>query len=123
MACRDRTSQEGDDVAVLALPADPVVVVLFRNGSETDHHSQLRCLEQQLLHDVARFVRRSPEQDAQRQRLVDVGLADVEDEGVVACEYFGERRGHARLVFAGYIYLDDFDVVLHLVAFFLFSFP
>ena len=41
----------------------------------------------------------------------------------LACEYFGERRGHARLVFAGYIYLDDFDVVLHLVAFFLFSFP
>ena len=100
MACRDRTSQEGDDIAVLALPADPVVVVLFRNGSETDHHAQLRCLEQQLLHDVARLVRRGLEQDAQRQRLVDVGLAYVEDEGVVAREYFGERRGHSRLVFA-----------------------
>ena len=57
------------------------------------------------------------------KRLMDIGLADVENEGVVAREYFGERRGHARLVFAGYIYLDDFDVVLHLVAFFLFSFP
>src|SRR5699024_12540386 len=47
-------------------------------------------------HDVARLVRRGLEQDAQRQRLVDVGLAYVEDEGVVAREYFGERRGHAR---------------------------
>ena len=73
-------------------------------------------------HDVARLVRRGLEQDAQRQRLVDVGLAYAEDDGVLAREYFGERRGHARLVLAGDVYLDDFDVVLHRVAFFLFFF-
>ena len=56
------------------------------------------------------------------KRLMDIGLADVENEGVVAREYFGERRGHARLVLAGDVYLDDFDVVLHRVAFFLFFF-
>ena len=48
---------------------------------------------------------------------MDVGLADVEDEGVVARENLGERRGHARLVLARNVYLDDFNVVLHRVVY------
>ena len=112
VARRDGASEQRDDVAVLALTGHPVVVALFGDRREADHHPQLRGLEEQLLHDVARLVGRGQDQDAERQRLVDVGLSDVEDEGVVARENLRERRGHAGLVFARNVYLDDFDVVL-----------
>ena len=113
VARRDGAAQQRDDVAVFALTAHPVVVLLLGNRRETNHDTQLRALEEQLLHDVARLVGGGHEEDAQRERLVDVGLSDVENEGIVAGEDFGQGGGHARLVFAGDVYLDDFHVVLH----------
>ena len=109
----DAAAQQRDDVAVLALAAHPGVVVGLRNGREADHDAQLRSLEEQLLHDVARLVGGRAEQNSERQRAVDVGLADVEDECVVAGQYLRERRGHAGLVFARDVDLNDFDLMFH----------
>jgi len=102
-------------IAVLALPRDPIVVLLLGDRRETYVDIHLRSLEQQILHDEARLVRGGFEQYAHSQRTVDVGLSDVEDECVVPRQYLGQRRCHAGLVLARNIYLDYFDVVLHRV--------
>ncbi len=39
---------------------------------------------------------------------MDIGLADVENEGVVARQDVRERRREAGLVLSGYVDLDDF---------------
>ena len=74
---RDRTAQQRHDVAVLALAADPRVIGLALDGREADLHTQLGRLEQQVLHDEAGLLRGRLEEDAHRQRLVDILLADV----------------------------------------------
>ena len=73
----------------------------------------MTTLEQQLFHDAARFVGRGHDKDAQRQRLVDVGLADIQYAGIVARQYGRQRRGHARLVGPRNVDLYDFDILLH----------
>lgn len=71
------------------------------------------ALKKQLLEDGARFVGGGHEQDAQSQRLVDIRLADIEDERVVPGQNIGQRRGHAGLVFARNIDLDYLYLTFH----------
>ena len=47
------------------------------------------------------------------KRLMDIGLADVENEGVVARQDVRERRREAGLVLSGYVDLDDFYLRFH----------
>ena len=44
---------------------------------------------------------------------MDIGLADVENEGVVARQDVRERRREAGLVLSGYVDLDDFYLRFH----------
>ena len=113
MARRNLTSQKSDNIAVLALTTDPGLVMFLGDGGEADHHAQFRGLEKQLLEDGARFVGGGHEQDAQSQRLVDIRLADIEDERVVPGQNIGQRRGHAGLVFARNIDLDYLYLTFH----------
>ena len=104
---RRRTAEQRDYLAVLALPGDPRVVRFARNGGETDLHTEFGGLEQQVLHDEAGLLVARLEEDAHRQGLVDVLLADVEDGGIVLGQDGGEGRGQAGLVLAGNVELDD----------------
>ena len=83
-------AEQCDDMSVFALLADPVGILFFRDWLETYVDAQLVTLEQQLLHDFARTVGGGFEEDAQRQALMDVGLSNVENIGIVTCQYIGE---------------------------------
>lgn len=113
VARRELTPQQRDDVAVLALHTHPCRVALLADGREADVDAQLRRFEEQLLHDGTRFVGGRLDQDSQRKRLMDIGLADVENEGVVARQDVRERRREAGLVLSGYVDLDDFYLRFH----------
>ncbi len=43
---------------------------------------------------------------------MDVGLTDIENRGIVACENVGKSRGNARTVISGYVDEDKFGIHL-----------
>ena len=94
-------ADDGEDVARPALPGGPLFVLVVRNRLETDLHAQFRGLEQEFFHHLSgmRFV--DADQDAEGQGGMDVGLADVQDLGVVAGENFHEGGGESDPVLAG----------------------
>ena len=67
-------------------------------------HSKLAGLEKKFLQYCASHFRSCPEKDSERQRMMDVSLADIQDSGVIAGEYGGKRRRHA-----GFILSADAD--------------
>ena len=70
-------SQDGDDITILALHADPLAVFRLADRAETDIDIQFIALEQQLFQDVTRVLFRALKQDAQRELVVYVRLTDV----------------------------------------------
>ena len=87
-----RRPEHAHQVAPLALRAHPVVVLLAGDRSEMDLHAELVGLQQQLgqqrrgLHFVGEL-----HQQPERQRVVDDGLADVEDRRARLRENRGQR--------------------------------
>ena len=98
---RDLPAEERDDVAVAPLAGHPGIVLLALDGREAYLNPEARGLEQQVLHDEARLLGSGAEQDAERQRLVDVGLAYIQDERVVTGKDARKFGGQARLVLTG----------------------
>ena len=88
----------GYDVAVFPLHPDPFAVIFRRNGFETDVYIQLVALEQQFFQEVAGCRVGALEKDSEGKVVVDIGLADVEDEGIVACQNLSQCGSYARPV-------------------------
>ena len=109
---RQLAAEHGNDVAVLALHADPLLVLLDGDRLKAYLNAELVGLEQQILHDIARADRVGLEQNAHREGLVDVGLTDIQNRRVVAREDVGQRRGEAGLILAVNIDLNNFDIVV-----------
>ncbi len=91
-------AEGGDNPTVLALASYPVFVVFNRHGREANLHVEFGGLEKQVLHKVARHVAVGFHEETERERVVDVGLAYVEDAGIVFCKYFSEGACHAGAV-------------------------
>ena len=70
-------SNHREDIAVLALTAHPVFILVVANGHKVNVDMKLSRLEQQFLHHLAGSHLVDSHQYAQRQRGMDVGLADV----------------------------------------------
>ena len=104
-------ADDGEDVARPALPSGPFLVVLVRNRLETNLDAQFRRLEQEILHHLSGILLVDSEKDAQRQRGVDVGLADVQYLRVVAGEDFHKGGGESDPVLAGDA--DEYLFVCH----------
>ena len=77
------TAQHGEDVAVLALSAYPVLVLLHRDRVELDVDAQFAGFEEEFFHDAATVVLGHTDEDAQREGGMDIGLADVLDMHVI----------------------------------------
>src|SRR5690606_23839424 len=76
----DLARQQSDYMTSLALAADPLPVVLFRDRGETHLLVQLVGSEQQILeHRLRAAVVRNLDEYAERQSVVDHRLADIED--------------------------------------------
>ena len=86
LACLQLTSHHGKDVTILALMANPILVLIVANGRETYLHTQLGSLEKQLLHYLSGVCLVHADKDTQREGRVDVGLADVENLCIVFCK-------------------------------------
>ena len=100
--------QQGDDMAVLALAGHPFLVAVFVDGTEAHIDVQLVGLEQQILEHRRGFrVRRGFHQDAQRQGVVDYGLADIQDIEPVTGQNPGESGGQTGTVTTGYLNQND----------------
>ena len=92
---------DGEDIACPALPGRPFLILVVRDRLEADLHAQFRGLEQELLHDLAGVLLVHADEDAQRQGGMDVGLADVQDLGIVLGENLHESGGESDPVLAG----------------------
>ena len=97
----EAAADDRKDVAVLALAAGPGLVFVVGDGLEADVHPNLGGFEQEFLHHLPRRFVVYSDEDAQRQGTVDVGLADVQDLGVVPGQDGHDLRGKAYTVFAG----------------------
>ena len=98
---REASAQHGEDVAVLALTSHPGVVVFVGDGEEAHVDAQLRRLEQHVLHQRTAVLLVHADKQSEGERLVDVGLSDVHDVGVVLGEYAHDACSESGPVFAG----------------------
>ncbi|MNC38322.1 hypothetical protein D3C75_869190 [compost metagenome] len=106
---RHLAGQQGNDVAQLALAADPLLVVGLGHRRETHLLVQLVAGEQHILeHRGGLGAVRNLDQDAERQGVVDHRLADVENIHPTLGEHPGDGCGQARAVFPGDVDQDDF---------------
>ena len=89
------------DVTVLSLTPGPALIIHVRNGFEAYAHPQFRRFEKQFLHHLAGILLVYPNQNTQRQRAVDIGLADVQNLRIVTGQdaHDGGREPH--LVLSG----------------------
>src|SRR5690606_20046012 len=105
----DLARQQSDDMTSLALTADPLPVVLFRDRGETHLLVQLVGSEQQILeHRLRAAVVRNLDEDAERQGVVDHRLTDIEDVHPALSQHTRDGSGESGAVFAGDIDQDDF---------------
>ncbi|CAI8736232.1 NAD-specific glutamate dehydrogenase [Pseudomonas sp. IT-194MI4] len=101
--------QQGDDVAFLALVADPLLVILFGHRRETHLLLKLIAFEQDVFeHRVALLGVRNFNQDAERQGVVDHRLTDVENVHTTLGQNAGYGRSQTRTVDSRDVYQDDF---------------
>ena len=105
---RQRRAEHRDDVAALALRQHPVAVFLARHRGEADLHAEPVRFEQQVgeqrrrLHLVGQL-----DQHAERQRVVNQRLADVENAHLAAGQNRGQRVRDARMIVAGDVDAED----------------
>lgn len=111
MPCREFTAKDGDDPSVFALTRDPIFIFLDCDGIEANLNTKFVGLEKKVFENVAGNGRASLEEDAERKVMVDVGLADVKNRGIVFGENGSESRRYAGLVMTGNIDENQFDVV------------
>ena len=94
-------TKDREDVALPPLASGPVLVLVVRDRLEADLDAQFRGLEKEFLHHLSGMLLVHPDQEAEGQGGVDVGLADVQDLGVIPGQDAGERGGESDPVFAG----------------------
>ena len=97
----EATANHREDISVLALSAGPGLIILVRDGLKANGNSQFRSLEKQFLHHLAGGILIYPDQDAQGQRTVDIGLADVQDLRIITGQDAHNGRGEPHLVLSG----------------------
>ena len=107
---REPSAKQGDNPSVLALTAPPLVILADADRREPYGHVELCGLEKQLLHYIAAYLRCSLDEYAQRERVVDVGLAYVQDTGVIFGQNLRESPCYARMVLARYVDEDEFEL-------------
>jgi len=95
------SAEDREDVALPPLASGPVLIFVVRDRLEADLDTQFRGLEQEFLHHLAGMLLVHPDQESEGQGGVDVGLADVQDLGVIPGQDAGERGGESDPVFAG----------------------
>ena len=100
LACLQSAAQHGEYGAVLALAAHPGIVFGLADGGKVYGHAQFAGLEQHVLHHLSRVCLIDINHDAQRQGVVDVGLANVHHIGIVAGQNLHEAGGEPRAVLA-----------------------
>lgn len=93
--CRQAASEQRYDPAVFALKAHPLLVFGYADRGEAYFYVEFVGFEKQILENLTGYRTVGAEQYAEREGVVDVGLAYVEYAGVVAGEDFGQGRGHA----------------------------
>ncbi len=89
LASRDLSAQNGYYIAVLALAANPFVILFLTDNVERHLHIHCVRLEKELLQDIAALAAVSLDKDSQRERMVNVGLANVEHSGSMTGENLG----------------------------------
>lgn len=105
---RDLARQQRHDMPRLALTGDPLLVVGFGNGREAHLLVMLVGGEQHVLeHPGGGFGGGNLDQNAERQGVVDHGLADVENVHPILRQHAGDGGGQARTVLAGDVDQDD----------------
>jgi hypothetical protein len=105
----DLARQQGDDVAFLALAGHPVLVIRFGYRGETHLLVQLIGGKQDVLEHRRRlFGIWNLHQDAERQGVVDHGLADVENGHATLGQNTGNGCGKTRTVNTGDVNQDNF---------------
>lgn len=106
---RDLAGQQRHDVAFLALAGDPLLVIGFGHRGEPHLLIQLVRRKQDVLEDRGRlFIARDLDQDAERQRVVDHRLANVENVHTTLGQNAGNGGGETRAIFTGDVNQDNF---------------
>ena len=102
LLCRESAAEHGDDKVMLTQAVEPMLERIRSDAGETRLQAKLvgtvsdRGLENREVISGWRF-----HEHAERQRLMNEGLADVEDDNVVRGEDAGELGGEARGVVSG----------------------
>ena len=104
MPRRDVSSQQRQDVAVLALGGYPRLVFILGHDAELHLHVHLVGGEQQFLQYVAAACAVGHHQHTHRKGVVYVGLAYVQYRGVMVGQYAGQLGRDAGPVRPGYVY-------------------
>ncbi|RMO16054.1 hypothetical protein ALQ47_05300 [Pseudomonas cichorii] len=106
---RHLAGQQGHDMPRLALPVDPLLVILFGHRSETHLLIKLIGCEQDVLEDRRTLSAiRNFDQDAERQGVVDHRLTDIEDVHATLGKNAGDSRSETRTVDTSDVNQDDF---------------
>ena len=90
------SAQHSKDISVLTLMPHPILVLIVANGRKADIHAQLRSLKQQLLHRKAALHLVHAHQNAQRKRVMNISLADVQHRGVIPRQNSHNRSRQSR---------------------------
>ena len=105
-------AQHRDDVAVTTLLARPLVVLVRRDRRETHLDAQFGTFEENLLHDVTRVVRVIDlHQETQRQGMVDIRLAHIQDGGAISTQNLRHGSSHTRTILS--MYANQYNLTNH----------
>ncbi len=111
MACCQPSAKEGYNPAVFPLTVYPVAVFFGCYRGEADFHTEVVGFEQEVFEDVARHIAGCAYQDTERQCVVDVGLAYIQDHRVVFRQDSGKCRCNTGTVVSAYVYQNQLEVV------------
>ena len=104
----DLRPQDGDEESASRLPRHPRLILVAGDGGEADLHAQFVRPQQQLgEHRRGLHLLGHLHQNAQRQRVVDHRLADVQNPRARGGQNTGKRMGDARAVVTGDVNEQD----------------
>ena len=106
------TPQNGDNPAVLALTAHPLLILLDGDRCEPDFHTHIVGFEKQVLHNLARHIGGGAEKYAQRKSVMDVGLTDIENHCIIVRKNRSQRSRHTGFILPGYINENQLYIVV-----------
>ena len=109
--CCEMPCQDGENVAVAPLCAHPFGVFFGLDGIKAHIHSAFCRFEEHLFHHTARCLFVGVDQNAQRERRMNVGLADVEDVYLIFCHDGHEVCSQSRTIFTRDAY--QYQFLLH----------